>query len=539
MNDSRRTPRGTKRLLPDEQALTGWLEAIIESADDAIISKTLDGTLTSWNKAAETIFGYTAEEAVGQSVLMLIPEHLRDEEKMILSKIRAGDRVEHYKTLRRAKDGRLISVSLTVSPIKAADGRIIGASKILRDVTSQMQVEAERDALLERETSAREQAEQASRAKDEFLGLLSHELRTPLNSILGWTRILSTHNLDEAAAASALETIDRNAKLQARLIDDMLDVSRIISGKLRLDAQPVDLTSVINAAVETLRPAAEAKRIRMYVTLDFGTGSVLGDPVRLQQVVWNLVSNAVKFVPREGSVRVSLRRVNSHVEIQVSDSGPGIEEEFLPHVFERFRQGDSTPNKKYAGLGLGLSIVRHLVELHGGTVRAANNAEGEGACFTVFLPVMAVSRSIEQIVERSNATDASFAGSLSFDSPPDLKGVKVLAVDDEADARALLTALFVQCGAEIETCGSAAEALELLEQYNPDVIVSDIGMPGEDGYMLIKKIRESGNKIPAVALTAFARTEDRFQALQAGYNMHVPKPVEPAELALVISRLVG
>ena len=523
----------------DEKLLTGWLEAIIESADDAIISKTLDGILTSWNKSAEHIFGYTADEAVGQSVLMLIPEHLQDEETMILGRIRSGLRVEHYETKRKAKDGRLIDVSLTVSPIRTPDGKIIGASKILRDITRQKQIEAERDALLHREKEARLQAEMASRSKDEFLGLLSHELRTPLNSILGWTRILSSHTLDEAQAEQALETIDRNAKLQARLIDDMLDVSRIISGKLRLDAQPVDLTSVINAAVETLRPAAEAKQIRMYVTLDFGTGSVLGDPVRLQQVVWNLVSNAVKFVPKGGSVRASLRRVNSHLEIQVSDSGPGIDADFLPFVFERFRQGDSTPNKKYSGLGLGLSIVRHLVEMHGGTVEASNNSDGPGALFTVRLPVMAVSRSIEQMVESADRAVAESGNDLAFNSPPDLSGVKVLAVDDEADARQLLQALFEQCGADVTLCGSASEAIEMLEQYSPDVIVSDIGMPGEDGYSLIRKIRESGNRIPAVALTAFARTEDRFQALQAGYNMHVPKPVEPAELALVISRLVG
>lgn len=523
----------------DDHALAGWLQAIIESADDAIISKTLDGTLTSWNKAAENILGYTAEEAVGQSVLMLIPEHLRDEETMILSKIRSGQRVQHYETKRLAKDGRLLDVSLTVSPIKGENGKIIGASKILRDITRQKQIEEERDGLLKREKEAREQAELASRSKDEFLGLLSHELRTPLNSILGWTRILATHNLDETAAAQALETIDRNAKLQARLIDDMLDVSRIISGKLRLDAQPVDPAAVINAAVETLRPAAEAKQIRMYVTLDFGSGNVLGDPMRLQQVVWNLVSNAVKFVPRQGSVRVSLRRVNSHVEIQVSDSGPGIEEDFLPFVFERFRQADSTPNKRYSGLGLGLSIVRHLVELHGGIVHAANGDDGGGAVFTVMLPVMAVNRSIEQMMERAEEAAVAVAGTLSFDSPPDLTGVKVLAVDDEPDARALLQALFLQCGAEVETAGSANEALKKLEEFAPDVLVSDIGMPVEDGYTLIRKVRESGNRIPAVALTAFARTEDRFHALSAGYNMHVPKPVEPAELALVISRLVA
>lgn len=542
MLTSKKRTMGNTKLHGDTQALTGWLEAIIESADDAIISKTLDGTLTSWNKAAHEIFGYTADEAIGQSVLMLIPKHLRDEESMILSRIRAGERIQHYQTKRRAKDGRLLDVSLTVSPIKGENGTIIGASKILRDITRQKQIEEERDALLAREKDAREQAEQASRAKDEFLGLLSHELRTPLNSILGWTRILATHTLDEAASEQALETIDRNAKLQARLIDDMLDVSRIISGKLRLDAQPVDLTSVINAAVETIRPAAEAKQIHMFVTLDFGTGNVLGDPMRLQQVVWNLVSNAVKFVPREGTVRVALRRVNSHLELVVSDDGPGIDEEFLPYVFERFRQADSTTHKRYAGLGLGLSIVRHLAELHGGTVQAENSTDGTGAVFTVRLPVMAVSPSMEHLAERAREVHAGMAGALSFDCPPDLQGTKILAVDDEADARGLLKALFEQCGAEVITAGSAEEAMTMLEEHAPDVLVSDIGMPGEDGYSLIKRIRESKNenfrRIPAVALTAFARTEDRFRALQAGYNMHVPKPVEPAELALVISRLV-
>ena len=532
----------------NERLLTGWLEAIIESADDAIISKTLDGTLTSWNKAAENIFGYTADEVVGKPVLMLIPPHLHQEEVMILSKIRAGERVEHYQTVRVTKDGRLIDVSLTVSPIRDEDGKVIGASKILRDITEQKRIEAEReealrerDELLTREKEAREQAETASRSKDEFLGLLSHELRTPLNAILGWTRLLSTRALDETAAEQALDTIDRNAKLQARLIDDMLDVSRIISGKLRLDAQPVDLTSVINGAVETLRPAAEAKGIHVYTTLDFATGHVLGDPVRMQQVVWNLVSNAIKFVPRQGSVYVTLQRINSHVEIGVSDTGPGIDPDFLPYVFDRFRQGNSSPDKRFGGLGLGLSIVRHLVELHGGTVEAAN-AEAGGAIFKVKLPVMAISRTMAQMTERFEADGIADRSDFSFDSPPDLAGIKVLAVDDEADARMLLGAMFRQCGATIETAASAAEALRLVEEFEPDVLVSDIGMPDEDGYSLIKKIRDAekktGGRLPAVALTAFARTEDRFHALQAGYNMHVPKPVEPAELALVISRLV-
>jgi signal transduction histidine kinase/ActR/RegA family two-component response regulator len=398
----------------------------------------------------------------------------------------------------------------------------------------------EREELLLRERAARKEAEIASRAKDEFLGTLSHELRTPLNAIFGWTRMLGAGGLDEETFKRAIVTIERNAKLQARLIDDMLDVSRIISGKLRLDAQPVDLTTVINAAVDTSRPAADAKDIRIHVVLDFGAGYVLGDPVRLQQVIWNLLSNAIKFTPKGGRVQVQLERINSHVEITVSDSGPGIDEEFLPHVFERFRQADSSITRRHGGLGLGLAIVRHLVELHGGSVEASNQADRHGAIFAVKLPVMAVRAPIgAPLQEQRTHTRAS--GHVSFDCPPELRGIKVLAVDDEVDSRQLLTMVLERCGAEVRTCSSVAEALALLEEYEPDVLISDIGMPDQTGYDLIKKIRmrEAGrpNRIPAVALTAYARVEDRLQALTAGYNMHVPKPVEPAELAVVIASL--
>jgi signal transduction histidine kinase/ActR/RegA family two-component response regulator len=398
----------------------------------------------------------------------------------------------------------------------------------------------ERESLLASEKAAREEAEVASRAKDEFLGLLSHELRNPLNAILGWTRLLAGGQLDESSLTRAVETIDRNAKLQARLIDDMLDVSRIVSGKLRLDAQPVDLTSVIHAAVDTSRSAADAKDIRLQIVLDFGAGVVLGDPVRLQQIIWNLLSNAIKFTPKHGRVQVQLERINSHVEITVSDTGPGIEEDFLPHVFERFRQADSSASKKHGGLGLGLSIVRHLVEMHGGTVVAGNRVDETGAIFSVRLPLMAVKPQTESA--RPPRVHPAASGSVSFDCPPELQGIKVLAVDDEADARHLLTAVLEQCGAEVRTCASGAEALAVLEELEPDVLISDIGMPGEDGYALIRKVRawEAAHErkpVPAVALTAYARVEDRLQALKAGYNMHIPKPVEPAELAVVIASL--
>ncbi len=397
--------------------------------------------------------------------------------------------------------------------------------------------------LLVSEQEARRQAEIASRMKDEFLGLLSHELRTPLNAILGWTRMLSSGQLDEKSFARATETIDRNAKLQARLIEDMLDVSRIISGKLRLDAQPVDLTTVINSAIDTSRPAADAKNIRVYVVLDFGAGMVLGDPVRLQQVVWNLLANAVKFTPKNGIIQVQLERVNSHVEITVSDTGTGIDEEFLPFVFDRFRQGDSTSSKTHGGLGLGLSIVRHLVELHGGMVEANNREDQQGAVFTVRLPVIIVRNKNAAQADETERIHPVTDGKIIFDCPPQLNGIKVLAVDDEPDARFLLATILEQCGAEVKTCSSVAETVALFEEYKPDILVSDIGMPEEDGYDLIKKIRrleaKTQKRVPAVALTAYARVEDRLKALSAGYNMHVPKPVEPAELILVIASLTN
>lgn len=401
----------------------------------------------------------------------------------------------------------------------------------------------EHEALLAREQMARKEAESASRAKDEFLGMISHELRTPLNAILGWTRMLQTNKLDDQTYARAIETIDRNTKLQSRLIEDMLDVSRIISGKLRLDAQPTDLTSVINAAVDTARPAAEAKAIRMQAVMDFGAGMVLGDAGRLQQVIWNLLSNAIKFTPRGGRVQVQLERINSHIEVTVRDTGPGIDEEFLPFVFDRFRQADSSSTRGHGGLGLGLAIARHLIELHGGTVEAGNHADGKGAIFIVKLPVMVIRKSTDPMKIEFDRAHPTAGGAVTFDCPPSLKGVRVLAVDDELDARQLLQAVLEQCEAEVLTCSSAGEALDALAEFKPDILVSDIGMPDEDGYVLIEKIRslEAGGqkRLPAVALTAYARVEDRLRSLASGFNMHIPKPVEPAELTMVIASLTA
>ncbi|MFP5264045.1 MAG: GAF domain-containing protein [Blastocatellia bacterium] len=402
---------------------------------------------------------------------------------------------------------------------------------------------AEREELLKREKAARKQAEEASRAKDEFLGMLSHELRTPLHAILGWTSMLTRQKFDEDIFNRATDTIDRNARLQARLIEDMLDVSRIISGKLRLETQPVDLTTVINAAVDTVRSAADAKEIRLEAVLAYGAGLVLGDPVRLQQVVWNLLTNAIKFTPKGGHVQAQLQRIDSYFELTVSDTGPGIDEAFLPYVFDRFRQANSTAARRHGGLGLGLAIVRHLVELHGGTVKVDNRAEGHGAVFTVVLPVMVLRKPAGPLAMESERAYSSLSETAPIYSPQALEGLRVMVVDDEADARELLRAMLEQYGAEVKTSSSSGEALEMLEQYKPNVLVSDIGMPGEDGYELIKKVRalepERGGRIPAVALTAYARAEDRIRALTAGYNMHVPKPVEPTELLIVIASLSG
>jgi PAS domain S-box-containing protein len=504
-----------------------WLTALIESADDAIISKTLDGIITSWNKGAERIFGYTAEEVIGKPVTILIPEGHEDEEPAILARLRRGDRIEHYETIRVRKDGRHIDISLTVSPIKGPKGDIIGASKIARDITEQKQARKTLD-------DAYRQAEESSRLKEEFLATISHELRTPLSAILGWARMLRLGQLSEENAVKALDTIERNARAQAQLIDDLLDVSRIVTGKLRMDVRPSDPNSFIDAAVEAVRPAAEAKGVRVQKVIDTGLLSIPGDPVRLQQVVWNLLSNAIKFTPRGGRVQIRSERVNSHLEIVVSDTGQGIAPDFLPHVFDRFRQADQKTSRQHGGMGLGLAIVRHLVELHGGTVSATSEGEGQGATFTVMLPISPV----YQLDSSGGRVHPAARNLLPPDDCTDrLDGLSILVVDDEPDTRGLLKEGLEYCGADVRVAGSAAEAVDAIVAAVPDILISDIGMPGIDGYDLIRQIRElpadRGGKVAAVALTAYTRVEDRLHALRAGYDMHVPKPVELAELVAV------
>ncbi|HEX8723617.1 MAG TPA: PAS domain S-box protein [Pyrinomonadaceae bacterium] len=417
-------------------------------------------------------------------------------------------------------------VDFLYQPLFEADGGVSGIFVHGVDVTEQVE--------------ARKRAEEANRLKDDFLATLSHELRTPLTSILGWSRMLQTNRFDEAVTARALQTIERNAQAQAQLVDDLLDVSRIITGKLRLDVRPVDLSGVITAAADSVRPAAEAKEIELRTLLDPAAGAVSGDPERLQQVVWNLLSNAVKFTPKGGRVEVRLERADSQVEITVADTGRGIAPEFLPHVFDRFRQADQATTRQHGGLGLGLSIVRQLVELHGGTVEVRSEGEGRGATFTVSLPPLPARAGRADGGRRVNP--ASRTGG-ALDCPPGLEGLRVLVVDDEADTREVLLAVLASCGAQPTAAASAAEALRLLGRERYDVLVSDIGMPEEDGYDLIRRVRalagERGGTIPAVALTAYARAEDRMRALRSGFQMHVPKPVEPAELITVVANLAG
>ncbi len=397
----------------------------------------------------------------------------------------------------------------------------------------------ERARLYQTEQRLRAQAEAANRIKDEFLATVSHELRTPLTAIVGWSSMLRTSQLDHETTARAIETIERNAKAQTQIIEDLLDVSRIITGKLSLDARSTELDSIIRTALEALSPAAATKGLIIESELDAGAGTVWGDPSRLQQVMWNLLSNAVKFTPRGGKIEARLRRVESHVQISISDTGQGISPEFLPFVFDRFRQADGTSTRVHGGLGLGLAIVRHLVEMHGGVVRAESAGEGLGATFTVELPLMAV----QSVNVDSRGLSQSVAGAVPIDYASGLEDVRILIVDDEPDARLLLTAIINRCGASVLAVGSAAEALEALRQFKPHILVSDIGMPKEDGYSLMRKVRaltpEEGGRIPAVALTAYAREEDRMRALLSGFQVHVAKPVNPAELIAVIGGLAG
>ncbi len=681
-------------------AANALLVAIVESSDDAIITKNLDSVITSWNRAAEEMFGYAAADAIGQSIRVLIPSELQHEEDMVLARIRAGERVSHYETIRQRKDGARLNVALTISPLRDARGNIIGASKIARNVTERTRLLAEanehaantqklsevgaivastldRESIVQKVTDIATQltgaefgaffynvtnpdtgeaymlytlsgapreafsnfphpratavfaptfhgdgpvrlddvtqdarygrsapyhgmpqghlpvrsylavpvkglagnvlgglffghaqvgvfteqherlavgiaawasvalenarlytdAQIANRMKDEFLAVLSHELRTPLNAVVGYSRLLRANILTGEKAARGLETLARNATSLMQIVEDVLDVSRIVAGKVRLDVQPVELPLVIDNAVATVQPAADARGVQLQTIVDPRVGPVSGDPNRLQQVVWNLVANAVKFTPRDGRVQVRLERVNSHVEITVSDTGAGIRADFIPYVFERFRQADVGLTRKTGGLGLGLAIVRHMVEMHGGTVEVSSLGEGQGATFRVRLPLMIVHPATVETPREHPRTELPRA----LTSLDDLRGIRVLGIDDEDDALALLRAVLEAAGAEVTTLNSPQMALERIAAVQPHALIIDLGMPEMDGFDLIRRVRASADAsirhLPAAALTAFARSEDRTRALRSGFEIHLSKPVDPGELVAVVARL--
>jgi signal transduction histidine kinase/DNA-binding response OmpR family regulator len=414
------------------------------------------------------------------------------------------------------------------------------ASELQQEITERKQAEEERARMLVREQAARAEAESANRTKDEFLATLSHELRTPLTAILGWSHLLQTNKFDDKSTARALETIERNARSQSQLIDDLLDVSRIITGKLRLDVRPIELVKIVEAVVESSRPAADAKTIQFDVALDKSATQIVGDATRLQQVFWNLFSNAVKFTPEGGRVEVRLERADLQAQVTVSDNGQGINPQFLPVIFDRFRQADGSTTRKHGGLGLGLAIARHLVEMHGGTIKARSEGINKGATFIVQLPL----RPDNHRHEAGAGLSSSMGGNKSgFDNcSPVLDGLRILVVEDEDDTRDLILTVLKQCGAEVRGSESAAEALAAFKEWSPDLLVTDIGLPEEDGFSLLKKVRESNQQsgqIPAVALTAYATPEDRDRVLNAGFQMHIAKPVEPEELLTIIANIAG
>ncbi|MEH2159255.1 hybrid sensor histidine kinase/response regulator [Nostoc sp.] len=486
------------------------------------------------NQRISQMLGYPAEEILGRSIFDFMDraDDIADEEKLEWFKEEGSDLKERRLC---CKDGSYIWTLISATAILNEQSECLGAIAMLTDITDRKRTESERDRLLQLEQKARAQAEAANRIKDEFLAVLSHELRSPLNPILGWAKLLQSRKFDEPSLQKALKTIERNAKLQAQLIEDLLDVSRILQGKLRLNMIPVDLVSTIEGAMETVHLAAEAKTIAIETMLDPSVGKVLGDSARLQQVFWNLLSNAVKFTETKGKVNVRLECIDAQAQITVSDTGKGIHPDFLPYMFDYFRQGDSTTTRRFGGLGLGLAIARHLIEMHGGTVWAESPGEEQGAIFTVRLPLIKDSATIRD----DTNTDSSTA---VFASSP-LIGLQVLVVDDNADTRDFFSFVLEQFGAIVTAVASGYEALQALNQSKPDILLSDIGMPEMNGYMLMQQVRTQeakvgAKKMPAIALTAYAGEINQQQAIRAGFQQHIVKPVAPEELLIAISNLV-
>jgi PAS domain S-box-containing protein len=519
-----------------------WLRTTLASIGDAVIATDVGGVVTLVNAVAGKLTG-AGPEAVGRPLSEVFravdPNRGPVPDPVAAALARGGPVAIEPGTTLLALSGAEYPIEGSAAPIRAEGRTPQGVALVFSDRTEARRAEAERAALLAREQEARAEAERASRAKDEFIATVSHELRTPLNAVLGWARLLRTGRLDAAATTRAMEAIERSAMTQAQIVDDLLDVARIVRGRLKLDIREMDLAAAVESAVDTVRPAANAKGITVEMHLDPGAGTVRGDPSRLQQVTWNLLANAIKFTLPGGRVDVRLRRLPDRVRLQVEDDGAGIDAGFLPHVFERFRQADSSPTRAHGGLGIGLAIVRHLVEAHGGSVAATSPGRNRGSCFTVDLPLPIDTarhdaRPAERPAPRLPAPSAE---------PAALQGVHVLVVDDDADTLEALRHLLEQAGARVSTAATAADAFQALSGEPPDVLLSDIGMPGEDGISLIRRVRgldpARGGRVPAAALTAYTQTGDRAVALEAGFQAFLAKPVDPRELADAVARLAG
>jgi PAS domain S-box-containing protein len=517
-------------------------------ADYAIFMLDPNGRVSTWNMGAERIKGYAPDEIIGQHFSIFYPQEAKDSgwpDHELRVAAETGKFVDTGWRLR--KDGTTFWANVTITALRDDAGQLLGFAKLTRDLTQAKRAEAmetanqQREEMLDAERNARMAAQRATRLKDEFLATLSHELRTPLSAILGWTQLLLRPDASKGPEEQkrAIEIIDRNARAQVRLIDDLLDLSRVMTGKLRLDLHQVSLGSIVEAAVDSAGPSADVKGIRLKAILSSNQDIVSADSARLQQVVWNLLTNAIKFTPKGGQVQVLLQRVNSHLELSVSDTGVGIPANYLPHVFDRFSQKDSSTTRAFGGLGLGLAICKQLVELHGGSIRAASLGEGRGATFSVQLP-LSIAQLNDQSGPRIHPTAETQSGEMM--SLPRLEGVHVFVVDDEPDARELLRAVLEGQGGKVTSFASAEDALAALKTTKPTVLVCDIGMPKMDGYQLIRALRAEESRrerIPALALTAFARAEDRKRSLVAGYQAHLAKPFDVGELILVVADLVG
>jgi PAS domain S-box-containing protein len=544
--------RAILRLRKAEQEVRereAWLKTVMSSIGDAVITTDLGGRVTLVNPVAQEMVGWTEAEAEGRpltEVFRIVNEQTRQpSESPFVRVLQEGSSAGlASNALLVARDERETPVDGSAAPIKDECGNVIGVVLTFRDVAERKRMEKARERLLVYEQEARREAEvarrraeEASRAKDEFLATVSHELRTPLNHMLGWITMLRSGKLESVKMQKAFDTIERNVRAQGRLIDDLLDVSRIISGKLLIEPSRIEIAKVVEAAAESIGPIVEEKGVNFKTTLAPEAVMVLGDPDRLQQAIWNLLTNAVKFTPEGGHVELRLTRVNPQIEIAVIDDGEGISPDFLPHVFDRFRQQDATTARQHGGLGLGLAIVRHLVELHGGSVRVESEGKGRGTTFTITLPVVSA-----HAAPPGKARESSIINEL-FPNLPSLDGVRVLLVDDLAEARELITFALVNRGAEVRTADSAAEGLSVLREWRPDVILSDIAMPNEDGYAFIRKVRkqseEKGGTIPAAALTAYVGGKERLKSIEAGYQAYITKPIEWSELIIIVASLAG